>query len=89
LRLIKGLIDSSESAVIRINDSVEFYKLKKEIRGKSFLKIEKVNEGIGHFSSNIISNQMRIDSVIYNHNERFLFSFIKNQPFSIVFEKTW
>lgn len=83
-----GLNDGVEAVVIKVNDSIEFKVLKKEIQQKSFMIFRTKEQGFGSFYSDIFRDEY-IDSLLVNKNDAtFRMAFTKNGN-KIIYEKSW
>ena len=83
-----GINDGIEAAIIKVKDSSEFFKLKNDIIGMTFMISEKWEPGIGYFSSDIFFNEGLIETVVSNNKDLFVIAFTKD-GYKIIFEKTW
>jgi len=87
--VVNGFNDGWEAAILEIGSSDEYYKLKKDLRAKKNLKPKKFIKGRNPFGSGITKSNMKIDSVLHNYEERFVFAFLKDKSNRIVFQKMW
>ncbi len=83
-----GLNDGWEAAIIKVDDSVEFQFLKKEIRLKKNLSSQKRKHGIGYFGSGIQKGFGQGDTIFINSERGFKLEFIENK-YIVVIEKSW
>ncbi|MDP5092443.1 MAG: hypothetical protein NWQ17_03995 [Polaribacter sp.] len=83
-----GINDGIEAAIIKVKDSSEFFKLKNDIIGRTFMISKKWEPGIGYFSSDIFFNEGLIDTVVSSNKDLLVIAFTKD-GYKIIFEKTW